>query len=147
MRSLIRLFISGFKGAANPHTKVSYLHRIILNDALDVGTMTVYIIAFLFAFYGLYHFIQNIIIRIKVGCNASGGKLCLVPHPGDEGLEGKIRCIFLEEIFERLGTDGCLYIKLEENDTNKTLVEKLTEEYPRLVLMDGTDWGRMDLEG
>lgn len=120
------------------------MHRIIWNDVLDVGTMAIYTLVILFAFYGLYHFAQDIILRIKVGCNALGGKLCLIPHPGDEGLEGKIRCIFIEEIFERLGTDGRLYIKLGESDPNKALVEKLLKEYPRLVLLDETNWGKID---
>ncbi len=109
--------------------------------------MAVYIIAFLFAFYGVYHFIQDIIFRIKTGSNPSGGKLCLIPHPGDEGLEGKIRCLFINEIFDRIGTDGRLYIKLEESDPNRFLVEKLIQEYPRLVLLDGMNWGRMNTEG
>jgi len=117
---------------------------MLWDDVLDVENMAFYIIAFLFAFYGIYHLIQDIIIRIKVGCNAFGGKLCLIPHPGDEGLEGKIRCIFIEEIFERLGTDGRLYIKLERDDPNKSLVDRLQKEYPRLVLLDESNWGRMD---
>lgn len=103
---------------------------------LGCGNMTVYIIAFLFAFYGLYHFIHEIIFRIKVGCNEEGGKLCLIPHPGDEGLEGKIRSVFICEMCEKLGTNGHLYIKLDENDPNRVLVEKLSKEYPRLVLLE-----------
>lgn len=106
--------------------------------------MAVYIIISLLAFYGLYHLINDVIIKARVGFKSCGGKLCLVPHPGDEGLEGKIRCIFLYELSEKLGTDGCLYIHLAEDDPNRRLVEKLCGEYPRLVLMDGMNWGRMD---
>lgn len=106
--------------------------------------MAVYIIISLLAFYGLYHLIQDIVIKVRAGCNSCGGKLCLFPHPGDEGLEGKIRCIFLDEISEKLGTDGRLYIHLAENDPNRKLVEKLCGEYPRLVLMDRMNWSRMN---
>lgn len=117
-----------------------------MNKCLVVKSMAVCIILSLLAIYGFIHLINDIITKIKTGCKSCGGKLCLLPYPGDEGLEGKIRCIFLEEIAERLGTDGCLYIKLEENDPNKPLVEKLCLEYPRLVLMDNMNWGRMEGE-
>lgn len=109
--------------------------------------MVVYIIISLFAFYGFFHLLRDIVIKIKAGPRACCGKLCLVPNPGDEGLEGKIRCVFLEEISEKLGTDGCLYIKLEDNDPNKPLVEKLSSEYPRLVLLDNMNWSRMNSRG
>lgn len=108
--------------------------------------MCLYIILSVLAIYGLINLINDIIAKIKTGCNSYGGKLCLCPYPGDEGLEGKIRCIFLHEITEKIGTDGFLYIKLEDNDPNKKLVEKLCEEYPRLVLMDGMNWGRINGE-
>jgi len=109
--------------------------------------MAVYIIISLLAFYGLYHLIHDIVNKARAGCKACGGKLCLFPHPGDEGLEGKIRCIFLDEISEKLGTDGYLYIYLAENDPNRSVVEKLCREYPRLVLMDRMNWGRMNNMG
>lgn len=68
------------------------------------------------------------------------------PHPGDEGIEVKIRSFFLNEVPEKLGTDGFLYIKLEDGDSNRIIVEKLCAEYPRLVLMDNMNWGRMKNE-
>lgn len=105
--------------------------------------MALYIILSVLAIYGLINLVNDITAKIKVGCNPSGGKLCLCPRPGDEGLEGKIRSFFLSEIAERMGTDGFLYIRLEENDPNRKLVEKLCDEYPRLVLMDNVNWGRM----
>jgi len=106
--------------------------------------MVVYVIISLFAVYGFFHLLRDIVIKIKAGSGACSGKLCLVPKPGDESLEGKIRCIFLDEISEKLGTDGCLYVKLEENDPNRPLVEKLSCEYPRLVLLESVSWSRMD---
>jgi len=106
--------------------------------------MVVYVIISLFAVYGFFHLLRDIVIKIKAGSGACSGKLCLVPKPGDESLEGKIRCIFLDEISEKLGTDGCLYVKLEENDPNRPLVEKLSCEYPRLVLLEPVNWGRID---
>lgn len=108
--------------------------------------MVVFIVLSLLAIYGLISLVNDFILKRKVGCNSFGGKLCLCPYPGDEGLEGKIRCIFLGEIAEKLGTNGFLYIKLEENDSNRVLVEKLCDEYPRLVLMDNLNWGRMKNE-
>jgi hypothetical protein len=109
--------------------------------------MVVYIIISLFAVYGFFHLLRDIVIKIKAGSGACSGKLCLVPKRGDECLEGKIRCIFLDEISEKLGTDGCLYIRLEEDDPNIPLVEKLSCEYPRLVLLEPANWGRMDCRG
>lgn len=106
--------------------------------------MVVFIILSVLAIYGLINLINDIIVKIKTGHNPSGGKLCLCPYPGDEGLEGKIRCLFLDGITERIGTDGFIYIKLEEGDPNRVLVEKLCEEYPRLVLMDNLSWGRIE---
>ncbi|NLM11634.1 MAG: hypothetical protein GX213_12825 [Clostridiaceae bacterium] len=105
--------------------------------------MVVYIIISLFAIYGFINLINDIIGKIKVGCSSCGGRLCLYPYPGDEGLEGKIRSIFLNEVTEKIGTDGFLYIKLEEDDPNRKLVEKLCAQYPRLVLMDNLNWGRI----
>jgi hypothetical protein len=105
--------------------------------------MAVYIVLSVLAIYGLISLVNDIITRIKVGCNSLGGKLCLYPYPGDEGLEGKIRSFFLNEVTEKLGTDGFLYIKLEENDPNRAIVEKLCMEYPRLVLIDDNNWDRM----
>jgi len=105
--------------------------------------MIVYIIISALAVYGLINLVYDIMAKIKVGRNSCGGKLCLFPHPGDEGLEGKIRSFFMNEVTEKLGTDGFLYIRLEEDDPNRILVEKLCEEYPRLVLMDGDNWVRM----
>jgi len=105
--------------------------------------MIVYIIISVLAIYGLINLVNDIIAKIKVGCNDCGGKLFFYLHPGDEGLEGKIRSFFMNEVTEKLGTDGFLYIKLEENDPNRALVEKLCEEYPRLILMDNDNWGRM----
>ncbi len=83
-------------------------------------------------------------MKVKTGGKNCGGKLCLVPKPGDEGLEGKIRCIFLNEISEKLGTDGCLYIGMAEDDPNKILVEKLSVEYPSLVLLNSINWSKME---
>ena len=105
--------------------------------------MVVYIIISLFAFYGFFHLLRDIAVKIKTGCRQEGGKLCLVPQPGDEKLEGRIRCIFLEEIPEKLGTDSYLYIRIEENDPNKHLLERLASEYPRLVLLDSLNWSRI----
>lgn len=105
--------------------------------------MTVYIVISLFAIYGFISLIYDIMAKIKTGCDSCGGKLCFCPYPGDEGLEGKIRSFFMNEVTEKIGTDGFLYIKLEENDPNKEIVEKLCNEYPRLVLMDNMNWGRM----
>jgi hypothetical protein len=81
--------------------------------------------------------------RIRSGKKVLKGKLCIIPKPGDEGLEGKIRLVFSGDIIEKLGTDGYLYIKMEENDPNQILVEKLSREYPRLVLMNSTNWSRI----
>ncbi|MBP7177285.1 MAG: hypothetical protein KBA53_13850 [Thermoclostridium sp.] len=109
--------------------------------------MVVYIIISLFAVYGFFHLLRDLVIKIKSGSGECSGKLCLVPRPGDECLEGKIRCIFIDEISEKLGTDGCLYVRLEEDDPNKPMVEKLCCEYPRLVLMEPVNWSRMDSRG
>ncbi len=109
--------------------------------------MVVYIIISLFAFYGFFHFMRDLAIKIRSGSGVCSGKLCLVPKPGDEGLEGKIRCIFLDEISEKLGTDGCLYVRMDEDDPNRPMVEKLSCEYPRLILLDPANWGRMDCRG
>lgn len=106
--------------------------------------MIVYIIISLLAFYGFFHLLQDITMKIKTGSRACCGKLCLFPQPGDKGLELKIRCIFSNEISEKLGTDGCLYVIMDENDPNRPMMEKLCCEYPRLVLLDHTKWGRMD---
>jgi len=106
--------------------------------------MVIYIIISLFAIYGIYHFIQTIITKVKTGSNSCGGKLCLVPKPGDEGLEGKIRCAFMDGISEKLGTDGCLYVGISEKDPNRTVVERLSAEYPRLVLLDDINWSKIE---
>jgi|GEM_PF-698820 len=106
--------------------------------------MVIYIIITLFAFYGIYHFIQTIITRIKTAKNSCSGKLCLVPKPGDEGLEGKIRCVFMDGISEKIGTDGCLYVAISEKDPNRPVVEKLSAEYPRLVLLDDINWSKIE---
>lgn len=108
--------------------------------------MIVYIIISLFAFYGIFHLIQDITVRLKASSGTCCGKLCLIPRPGDECLESKIRCIFLDEVSERLGTDGCLYVKLEDDDPNKTVVERLAYEYPRLILLEDRNWSRMDMK-
>ncbi|NLO38639.1 MAG: hypothetical protein GX115_04075 [Ruminiclostridium sp.] len=109
--------------------------------------MVVYIIISLFAMYGFFHLLRDLVIKMKAGSRDCSGKLCLVPRPGDECLEGKIRCIFLDEISEKLGTDGHLYVTLEEDDPNKPMVEKLSFEYPRLVLMEPANWSRMNCRG
>ncbi|NLK67975.1 MAG: hypothetical protein GX283_02280 [Clostridiaceae bacterium] len=106
--------------------------------------MAVYVIISLLAIYGLFHLISDITLKIKI--KSCSGKLCLLPSPGDEGLEGKIRCIFMEDVSEKLGMDGYLYIKLEKDDPNRKLVEKLSFEYPRLVLMENVNWGRMECD-
>lgn len=98
--------------------------------------MAVYIIISLFAIYGFINLVNDIIAKIKKGCSPLGGKLCLYPCPGDEGLEGKIRTFFMNEVTEKIGTDGFLYIKIEEGDPNRELVERLCLEYPRLILME-----------
>lgn len=106
--------------------------------------MIIYIIISLFAFYGFFHLIRDITIKIKTNSVTCAGRLCLFPQPGDVCLESKIRCVFLDDISEKLGTDGCLYIVLEDNDPNRSLVERLACEYPRLVLLDGVNWSRME---
>ena len=52
----------------------------------------------------------------------------------------------MEDVSEKLGMDGYLYIKLEKDDPNRKLVEKLSFEYPRLVLMENVNWGRMECD-
>lgn len=117
-----------------------------MNSFWVVGRMAIYIILSLLAIYGFIHLVNDIIAMVKTGCKSCGGRLCLFPRPGDEGLEGKIRSFFIDEISEKLGTDGCLYIRLEENDPNTELVKRLCLEYSRLVLLDNMNWGRMDGE-
>lgn len=106
--------------------------------------MAIYVILSLLAIYGFIHLLCDITLKIKTSSKSCSGKLCFFPTPADEGLEGKIRCIFLGEISEKLKMDGCLYIKLETGDPNRPLVEKLCLEYPRLVLMESINWGRME---
>lgn len=109
--------------------------------------MVVYIIISLLAFYGFFHLLRELTFKIRACSWACSGRLCFIPKPGDEGLESKIRCIFMNEISEKLGTDGCLYIRMEENDPNRPIIEKLCREYPRLVLLDPAIWSRMDFIG
>ena len=105
--------------------------------------MVIYIIISLFAFYGIYHFIQTIITKVKTGKNSCSGKLCLVPKPGDEGLEGKIRCVFMDGVSKdrnrRLPVRR--YFRKGSKQAGR---RKLSAEYPRLVLLDNINWSKIE---
>ena len=67
--------------------------------------MVVYIIISLFAFYGFFH-LSRYRCKDKNWLQAGGRKAVPCSANRDEKLEGRIRCIFLEEIPEKLGTDS-----------------------------------------
>jgi hypothetical protein len=96
----------------------------------------------IFAFIGLVSVKSYLFSMLKSRHADRGIKLMLYIPPESRKLEGIIRQIFIEEIPQRLMTDGKLYtIVPNSNDETKKLLESLKDQYPIEVLPDSSSYG------
>ncbi len=92
----------------------------------------------IFAFLGVASMVRYFLHCCRYKPKDSGIKLILyIPENSESKLEGLIRQIFLEELPEKLRTDGKVYLMIStKNEDTKRIIEDLEKLYPLEVLPD-----------